>query len=92
MESDLARKRQSREPKREPSTLDYMMAQQRMGDLKNLFLEVDNVICDAARAVTPLARAAIVKKGVKALDAEPIKVQFYDEKEEKFDRPVYLRD
>jgi len=34
----------------------------------------------------------IVKKWVKALDAEPIKVQFYDEKEGKFERPVYLRD
>ena len=62
------------------------------GDLAKMFLEVDNVIREAAKADTPLARAAIVKKGVKALDAEPIKVQFYDEKEEKFGRPVYLRD
>lgn len=61
-------------------------------DLAKFFADVDNVIREAARASTPLARAAIVKKGVKALDAEPIKVQFYDEKQEKFERPVYLRD
>jgi len=60
--------------------------------LSKLFLEVDNVIRKAAQASTPLARAAIVKKGAKALDAEPIRVQFYDEKAEKFDSPVYLRD
>jgi len=61
-------------------------------DLAKLFEDVDNVVREAAQASTPLARAAIVKKGVKALDCEPIKVQFYDEKEEKFGRPVYLRD
>ena len=62
------------------------------GGLMRLFFEVDKVIRSAAQASTPLARAMIVKKWVKALDAEPIKVQFYDEKEGKFERPVYLRD
>lgn len=60
--------------------------------LAKLFEDVDNVIREAAQADSPLARAVIVKKWVKALDCEPIKVQFYDEKEEKFCRPVYLRD
>ena len=62
------------------------------GYLTKLFFEVDKVIRAATQASTPLARAMIVKKWVKALDAEPIKVQFYDGKEEKFERPVYLRD
>jgi hypothetical protein len=64
----------------------------KMSYLEKLFKDVDNVIREAAKADSPIARAAIVKKGVKALDAEPIKVQFYDEKEEKIGRPVYLRD
>jgi hypothetical protein len=63
-----------------------------MISLSKLFLELDNSILWSSQAGSTLARAAIVKKTIKALDAEPIKVQFYDEKDEKLGGPVYLRD